>query len=199
MVKPALRTKSIGFKVSEEEYAQLETAAQAGGGGGGAPPAPPAPPPTPDQLPRTGRYGSINNETLGLPPGISLRIGSLGDLFGLNPNGPCDFGVCAPIGGNFSAGTIAIGAAETVGEGALSAASALAGLLGILLMQTGDNPPHHGGECILTGEAKEGNVIQCWYSCPKPGGNEVIKWQWAKNGSCPGFANENDLRALMKK
>jgi hypothetical protein len=31
MVKPALRTKSIGFKVSEEEYAQLETAAQASG------------------------------------------------------------------------------------------------------------------------------------------------------------------------
>jgi hypothetical protein len=28
MVKPPLRTKSIGFKVSEEEYAQLETAAQ---------------------------------------------------------------------------------------------------------------------------------------------------------------------------
>jgi hypothetical protein len=31
MVKPPLRTKSIGFKVSEEEYAQLETAAQASG------------------------------------------------------------------------------------------------------------------------------------------------------------------------
>jgi len=31
MVKPPLRTKSIGFKVSEEEHAQLETAAQAGG------------------------------------------------------------------------------------------------------------------------------------------------------------------------
>ena len=31
MVKPPLRTKSIGFKVSEEEYAQLEAAAQAGG------------------------------------------------------------------------------------------------------------------------------------------------------------------------
>ena len=31
MVKPPLRTKSIGFKVSEEEYAKLETAAQAGG------------------------------------------------------------------------------------------------------------------------------------------------------------------------
>jgi hypothetical protein len=31
MVKPPLRTKSIGFKVSQEEYAQLETAAQAGG------------------------------------------------------------------------------------------------------------------------------------------------------------------------
>jgi hypothetical protein len=31
MVKPPLRTKSIGFKVSEEEYAQLETAAQADG------------------------------------------------------------------------------------------------------------------------------------------------------------------------
>jgi hypothetical protein len=31
MVKPPLRTKSIGFKVSEEEFAQLETAAQAGG------------------------------------------------------------------------------------------------------------------------------------------------------------------------
>lgn len=31
MVKPPLRTKSIGFKVSQEEYAQLETAAQASG------------------------------------------------------------------------------------------------------------------------------------------------------------------------
>src|SRR5271157_3538086 len=31
MVKPPLRRKSIGFKVSEEEYAQLETAAQAEG------------------------------------------------------------------------------------------------------------------------------------------------------------------------
>lgn len=31
MVKPALRTKSIGFKVSEEEYTQLEAAAQADG------------------------------------------------------------------------------------------------------------------------------------------------------------------------
>jgi hypothetical protein len=31
MVKPSLRTKSIGFKVSEHEYAQLETAAQADG------------------------------------------------------------------------------------------------------------------------------------------------------------------------
>jgi hypothetical protein len=31
MVKPPLRTKSIGFKVSEEEYAQLEMAAQADG------------------------------------------------------------------------------------------------------------------------------------------------------------------------
>src|SRR5579864_179624 len=31
MVKPPLRTKSIGFKVSEEEYAQLEEAARASG------------------------------------------------------------------------------------------------------------------------------------------------------------------------
>ena len=31
MVKPPLRTKSIGFKVSEEEYKRLETAAQADG------------------------------------------------------------------------------------------------------------------------------------------------------------------------
>jgi len=31
MVKPPLRTKSIGFKVSQEEYAQLEAAAQASG------------------------------------------------------------------------------------------------------------------------------------------------------------------------
>jgi hypothetical protein len=31
MVKLPLRTKSIGFKVSEEEYAQLETAAQTSG------------------------------------------------------------------------------------------------------------------------------------------------------------------------
>ena len=31
MVKPALRTKSIGFKVSEEEYAQLDAAAQTSG------------------------------------------------------------------------------------------------------------------------------------------------------------------------
>jgi hypothetical protein len=31
MVKPPLRRKSIGFKVSEEEYAQLEAAARASG------------------------------------------------------------------------------------------------------------------------------------------------------------------------
>jgi len=31
MVKPALRTKSIGFKVSEEEHAQLDAAAQTSG------------------------------------------------------------------------------------------------------------------------------------------------------------------------
>ena len=31
MVKPALRTKSIGFKVSEEEYVQLDAAAQTSG------------------------------------------------------------------------------------------------------------------------------------------------------------------------
>ena len=31
MVKPPLRTKSIGFKVSEEEYAQLETAVRTSG------------------------------------------------------------------------------------------------------------------------------------------------------------------------
>ncbi len=31
MVKPPLRTKSIGFKVSEEEYALLESAAQTSG------------------------------------------------------------------------------------------------------------------------------------------------------------------------
>ena len=31
MVKPALRTKSIGFKVSQEEYAQLDVAAQTSG------------------------------------------------------------------------------------------------------------------------------------------------------------------------
>jgi len=31
MVKPSLRTKSIGTKVTEEEYAKLELTAQAGG------------------------------------------------------------------------------------------------------------------------------------------------------------------------
>ena len=31
MVKPSLRTKSIGFKVTEEEYSQLETSAQMSG------------------------------------------------------------------------------------------------------------------------------------------------------------------------
>jgi len=31
MVKPPLRTKSIGCKVSEEEYAQLDAAAQTSG------------------------------------------------------------------------------------------------------------------------------------------------------------------------
>ena len=32
MVKPALRTKSIGFKVSEDEYVRLDAAAQTSGG-----------------------------------------------------------------------------------------------------------------------------------------------------------------------
>ena len=31
MVKPPLRTKSIGFKVSEEEYTKLDSAAQTSG------------------------------------------------------------------------------------------------------------------------------------------------------------------------
>ncbi len=69
-----------------------------GGGEGGGPPSGGGGgrPPTPDQLPRVGgRYGDVNNETLGLPPGINLKALTLGDLFGLNPNGPCDFGVCA--------------------------------------------------------------------------------------------------------
>ena len=39
MVKPPLRTKSIGFKVSEEEYAQLDAAAH--GSGRSTEPAPP--------------------------------------------------------------------------------------------------------------------------------------------------------------
>lgn len=57
------------------------------------------PPPTPDQLPRVGgMWGSFNNETLGLPQGLNLKPLGLADLFGLNPNGPCDFGVCAPVG-----------------------------------------------------------------------------------------------------
>jgi hypothetical protein len=39
-----------------------------------------------------GPYGSVGDETLGLLRGINIKAPSLGDLFGLNPNGPCDFG-----------------------------------------------------------------------------------------------------------
>ena len=53
-------------------------------------------PPHPRQWP--------DNETLGLPPGINFKALSLGDLFGLNPNGPCDFGVCEPAGSGFLGG-----------------------------------------------------------------------------------------------
>jgi len=40
------------------------------------------------------------NRTFGLP-GLSAGPLNLGGLLGLNPNGPCDFGVCNPIGFGF--------------------------------------------------------------------------------------------------
>lgn len=71
------------------------------------PPSPPSPPEPPDQRPRNGGVWP-DNETLGLPGGLNIQPLSLGDLFGLNPNGPCDFGVCVPVGAgnNFLGGGI---------------------------------------------------------------------------------------------
>jgi RHS repeat-associated protein len=43
------------------------------------------------------------NETTGLPQ-LPTQPLSIGDILGLNPNGPCDFGVCNPIGNDFVSG-----------------------------------------------------------------------------------------------
>jgi len=134
------------------------------------------------------------NETTGLPQ-LPTQPLSLGDLLGLTPG--CDFGVCNPIGNGFAPADAipwVVGWGVRIG----SWIDAAAGLLPVLLLsQTGDaNPPQEipNGECILTGMGKEGNVVQCWYSCPKPGGHETIGWKWGQNGKCPGTARESDLR-----
>jgi len=68
------------------------------GQGGALPPAGGGSAPT-----KPKRTGGVwpDNETLGLPTGLNLRPMTLGDLLGLDPNGPCDFGVCNPIGLGF--------------------------------------------------------------------------------------------------
>jgi RHS repeat-associated protein len=62
------------------------------GCGPGSPDIPPPPEtavPTPPDISKW-----PNGETLGLPRGLNLQPLSLGSLIGLNPNGPCSFGIC---------------------------------------------------------------------------------------------------------
>jgi len=132
----------------------------------GIPPAGPIPLPPPHKGPFGGGGGSRigekwpNGETLGLPTGLNLKPMSLADLIGMSPGTSCDFGVCPPVGSPFSAGTIAIGAGETIGKVVLTAADALGILLGVLLMQTGDGSP-----CAKNPEAIGCGKWQCTASC----------------------------------
>jgi hypothetical protein len=165
-----------------------------------------APPPTPDQLPRHGGQWP-NNETLGLPGGLNIHPLSLGDFFGLTPGGQCgDFLNCnaGPIVSQFTATAIPYPIVIDV----TPIGQILTVLASTIFMQSDAAPCKVRGdcsdqECILTGSAKEpggpGGVIKCFYSCPKPDGEESIKWQWGSNGHCPGFARENDLRSSLKR
>ena len=174
----------------------------AGGGGGGG-----HRNPNPPQ-----RIGGNwpNGETLGLPTGLNINPLGLGGLIGLSPGTQCgDFVACGSLGpfaNQFSAGTMTWPTIATIprviGWAALRALS----VSGLLLMQQGDNvgpcmrdPEHCNQDCFLTGMAKEGHVLQCWYACPRPGGAEVIKWKWATNGQCPQIAKDGDLRSAIKK
>ncbi len=147
-----------------------------GGGGGGGAPAPPTPP---DQLQRFGgRYGSTNNETLGLPPGINFKALSLGDLFGLNPNGPCDFGVCMPIGMGATATTAPLPLWWAVPNW-LSKVSGIFSILSLTLGMEGDGPPCNMNPDLANTPACQPKADRC---------TEVI--QQCKNSCADQYAND---------
>ena len=173
-------------------------------GGGGAPPIPPSgpgqPPSPPPGAPPYNLTSGNSNFTSGMPDGIPTQPFNLGDLIGLIPGTECDFEECNPIGTGFSAGTIAIGAAHgglTAGE---IIALRLLGIFSLLVIEQGDGPARiPDQECVLTGEAREGNVKQCWYSCPKPGGARSNQMEMGNKWKLPSIYKMSGLNAAVKK
>lgn len=140
-----------------------------GGGGGGGNPVPGNPNPPNGG----GTHGPWpGNQTTGLPR-IPNQPLSLGDLLGLNPNGPCDFGVCAPIGNGF-APAAAVGAFACLADPVCAAVA-----VGVTVVVTGievykiyrqsqtQSPPESDLQgCTLNAEFKLPNGAKsCAYKC----------------------------------
>jgi len=162
-----------------------------GGGGGGSAPRSPSPPPG-----GGGSHGPWpGNETTGLPQLPTQAVG-LGDLLGLNPNGPCDFGVCVPIGNNIAPAAVAavpclldpVCAAVVVGVTVV--------VTGIELYklhhhtQTKTKPgPEIDEACELFASKFDGKETECMYHC-----SEMNLQLCSKvSGRCPQFAMSNTL------
>jgi hypothetical protein len=85
------------------------------------------------------------NQTTGLPT-ISNQPLSLGDLLGLNPNGPCDFGVCNPVGNGLSPADTTIWSLPTLTRICVAVPGCVEIALGVLagvtlVLQRGDANP----------------------------------------------------------
>ena|GEM_PF-4256969 len=130
-----------------------------GGGGGGGGAGPPETPPAPPQ--RTGGVYA-NNETLGLPPGINFPALSLGNLLGLNPNGPCDFGVCTPVGSSLQTTTMPVPWIWTIPKW-VARVPGIFSILSLTLGMTGDGSPKPRDDAreVKCADIFDSDIAQC--------------------------------------
>ncbi len=168
-----------------------------GGGGdgtGGLPPAAPAGP-APGPLRRNANWST---ETLGLPGGLHLQPLSLANLLGLSPGTECDFGVCAPIGGNFipaaaAGGTLICQFAEPCGlieDAVLVTAVAVVGIAAIHQLAKGrTNVGHDYVRDEARSLAKELGVSYC----------EALQMIYDAARAAGNSKKANDTKATQKQ
>lgn len=172
-----------------------------GGGEGGGNPSP-APPSAPAPTPTGGVW--LNNETLGLPGGLNVHPLSLGDFFGLTPG--CEFGVCAPIGGNNFAVALAAGG---LGEGVCVIVEPC-GLAEVAVLGLGTVAVVYGPEIVngvkqLSKGGKQ-NIVPSWAegAQPLPGesasqfADRLCEQQYPPNGAGCGSGPGSERSKIQK-